>query len=80
MSAYMTVFLLGTAVPPFVGGILLAYFSWGSVFLVGVPVMVITMIAAPLLLPETRAEAAPPVDLLSTTQSIGAVLGLVYAR
>ncbi|WP_232661254.1 MFS transporter [Pseudonocardia sp. TRM90224] len=79
MGAYMTVFLLGMAVAPFVGGILLAHFSWGSVFLVGVPVMVVTMITVPLLLPETRAEAAPPIDLLSTAQSIGAVLGLVYA-
>jgi DHA2 family multidrug resistance protein-like MFS transporter len=79
MGAYMTVFLLGMAVAPFAGGLLLAHFWWGSVFLVGVPVMVVTMIAVPLLLPEARAEAAPPVDLLSTAQSVGAVLGLVYA-
>ncbi|MEJ3653258.1 MFS transporter [Actinomycetes bacterium KLBMP 9759] len=79
MGAYMTVFLLGMAVAPFVGGVLLEYFWWGSVFLVGVPVMVLTMVVVPVLVPEAKAAAAPPVDLLSTAQSLGAVLGLVYA-
>lgn len=79
MGAFMTVFLLGMAMAPFVGGVLLAHFWWGSVFLIGVPVMVVTMIVVPLVLPETRSDNAPRVDLASTAQSIVAVLGLVYA-
>ncbi|MEV5494997.1 MFS transporter [Nonomuraea fuscirosea] len=79
MGAYMTVFLGGMAVAPFVGGLLLAHFWWGSVFLVGVPVMAVTIAVVPRLLPETRSEQAPRIDLLSTAQSLAAILAIVYA-
>ncbi|MFG1962965.1 MFS transporter [Nonomuraea sp. NPDC049028] len=79
MGAYMTVFLSGMAVAPFVGGVLLAHFWWGSVFLISVPVMAVTMAIAPWVLPETRSDQAPRIDLLSTLQSLGAVLAIVYA-
>ncbi|MGI5125342.1 MFS transporter [Pseudonocardia sp. CA-107938] len=79
MGGYMTVFLCGMAVAPFIGGLLLEHFWWGSVFLVGVPVMVVTMIAVPLLLPEGRtAGSTARIDLVSAGQSIGAVLGIVH--
>jgi DHA2 family multidrug resistance protein-like MFS transporter len=78
MGAYMTVFLGGMAVAPFVGGLLLAHFWWGSVFLVSVPVMVVTMAIVPRLLPETRSERAPRIDLVSTVQSLAAILAIVY--
>jgi MFS family permease len=48
---------------PVVGGLLLAHFWWGSVFLVNVPVALVTMIAAALLVPTSRDPAATPVDL-----------------
>lgn len=79
MGAYMTVFLLGMAVAPFVGGVLIDAFWWGAVFLIGVPVMLVTMAVVPMLLPESRSEAAPRIDLVSTAQSLAAILGLVYA-
>ncbi len=79
MGAYMTVFLVGMATAPFVGGVLLAHFWWGSVFLIGVPVMAVTMAIVPRLLPETRSPDAPRVDLLSTVQSLIAILGIVFA-
>src|SRR3954452_9932359 len=47
MGAMMTVFLGGMAVAPFVGGLLLAHFWWGSVFLMGVPVMALTIVVLP---------------------------------
>ena len=78
MGAYMTVFLGGMAVAPFIGGLLLEHFWWGSVFLVGVPVMLVTMVAVPLLLPEGRSAGAPRIDLVSAAQSVGALLGLVH--
>jgi MFS transporter, DHA2 family, multidrug resistance protein len=79
MGAYMTIFLGGMATAPFVGGLLLAHFWWGSVFLIGVPVMAVTMAIAPRLLPEARAANAPRIDAVSTLQSLAAILGLVYA-
>lgn len=45
-------FAAGSALGPIVGGFLLEHFSWGSVFLMAVPVLVPLVILAPLLVPE----------------------------
>jgi MFS transporter, DHA2 family, multidrug resistance protein len=79
MGVMMTVFLGGMAVAPFVGGLLLAHFWWGSVFLMAVPVMAVTIAVVPRLVPESRAEAPTPLDLTSAMLSVTAVLGLVFA-
>jgi DHA2 family multidrug resistance protein-like MFS transporter len=79
MGIYLSVFLGGMAVAPFVGGLLLDRFWWGSVFLIGVPVMLVTIAIVPRLLPESRMPDAPRVDLPSTAQSVAAILAVVYA-
>jgi MFS transporter, DHA2 family, multidrug resistance protein len=79
MGAMMTVFLGGMAVAPFVGGVLLDHFWWGSVFLVGVPVMAVTILVVPRLVPESKAEVPAPLDLTSAGLSLVAVLSLVFA-
>ena len=47
----------GGALGPIVGGLMLSHFWWGSVFLLGVPVMVLLLVVGPVLLPEYRASA-----------------------
>jgi DHA2 family multidrug resistance protein-like MFS transporter len=47
-------FAAGAALGPFVGGLLLQNFWWGSVFLLPVPVMAALVIVGPRLLPEYR--------------------------
>jgi MFS family permease len=42
---------------PIVGGLLLAHFWWGSVFLLNIPLAVLGIIAAVLIIPETRGPA-----------------------
>ena len=79
MGAMMTVFLGGMAVAPFVGGLLLAHFWWGSVFLMGVPVMSLTIAVVPRLVPESRADVPAPLDLKSAGLSLVFVLSLVFA-
>jgi DHA2 family multidrug resistance protein-like MFS transporter len=79
MGVMMTVFLGGMAVAPFVGGLLLAHFWWGSVFLMGVPVMAVTILAVPRVVPEAKAEVPAPLDLTSAGLSIASVLSLVFA-
>jgi DHA2 family multidrug resistance protein-like MFS transporter len=79
MGAMMTVFLGGMAVAPFVGGLLLDHFWWGSVFLIGVPVMAVTIVIVPRLVPESRAEVPAPLDLTSAALSLVAVLTLVFS-
>src|SRR6202048_993393 len=71
-------FAVGAAIGPLVGGVLLEHFWWGSVFLVGVPIMVLLLIAGPLLLPEFRDPAAGRPDLMSALLSVTSLLALVY--
>jgi DHA2 family multidrug resistance protein-like MFS transporter len=79
MGAMMTVFLGGMAIAPFVGGVLLDHFWWGSVFLMGVPVMAVTIVVVPRLIPESKADVPAPLDLFSAALSVVAVLSLVFA-
>src|SRR5215472_93406 len=67
---------LGVALGPIVGGVLLARFWWGSVFLVNVPIAVIGLACATPLIRESRSQAIRPPDLVGAALSI-AGLGLV---
>jgi len=39
IGVWVTSYSVGGAIGPLLGGVLLQYFWWGSVFLIGVPVM-----------------------------------------
>ncbi|AYV33077.1 Antiseptic resistance protein (plasmid) [Streptomyces sp. ADI95-16] len=68
----------GAALGPAIGGLMLKHFWWGSVFLLGVPVMLVLLVAAPRLLPEYRNERASELDLVSVALSLSALLPIVY--
>jgi DHA2 family multidrug resistance protein-like MFS transporter len=78
ISVWITSFSVGGALGPLVGGILLQYFWWGSVFLVAVPVMVMLLALGPVLLPEYRDPEAGRLDLLSAALSLAAVLAVIF--
>ncbi|MFF8867297.1 MFS transporter [Streptomyces sp. NPDC015139] len=71
-------FSVGAIVGPIVGGALLNHFWWGSVFLIGVPVMLILLLLGPLLLPEYKAPQSGRLDLPSVALSLAAVLPFIY--
>ncbi|WP_410608946.1 MFS transporter [Amycolatopsis sp. lyj-109] len=71
-------FTVGAIIGPMVGGLLLEHFWWGSVFLLGVPAMVLLLVIGPKLLPEYRDEQAGRVDLPSVFLSLAAILPAVY--
>ncbi|MEV6874886.1 MFS transporter [Amycolatopsis sp. NPDC051128] len=71
-------FTVGAIVGPMVGGFMLEHFWWGSVFLLGVPAMVLLLVIGPKLLPEHRDETAGRLDLPSVALSLAAILPAVY--
>ncbi|GAA2580304.1 MFS transporter [Actinomadura fulvescens] len=71
-------FMGGAALGPVVGGVLLESFWWGSVFLLGVPVMLLLLVAGSVLLPEYRDTAAGRVDLVSVALSLATIMPVIY--
>lgn len=69
----------GAAAGPLIGGWLLEHFWWGSVFLVNVPVMVVLLVAAPFVVPETRDPRPGRFDLPGAALSVVAMLAVVLA-
>jgi DHA2 family multidrug resistance protein-like MFS transporter len=78
IGVWISSYSVGAAIGPLVGGLLLEYFWWGSVFLVAVPVMVLLLAVGPFLLPEYRDSTAGRPDLPSAAMSLGAVLTVIY--
>src|SRR5689334_12570333 len=71
-------FAVGAVLGPLAGGILLEHFWWGSVFLPGLPVMLLLLVLGPVLLPEYRDPHAGKTDLMSAFLSLGGILSAVY--
>src|SRR5688572_28336251 len=75
---WIAAYSAGGAIGPVLGGVLLEFFWWGSVFLLGVPVMVLLLVLGPRTLPEYRDPNARRLDLRSAAISLIAILGVVY--
>jgi len=71
-------FTVGAVVGPVVGGVLLEHFWWGSVFLLGVPAMVLLLATGRRLLPEYRDPDAGRIDVPSVLLSLGAILPVIH--
>ena len=78
IAVWITSFSVGGAVGPLLGGLLLEFFWWGSVFLLAVPVMALLLALGPVLLPEYRDPDAGRLDLVSAALSLAAVLAVIF--
>jgi MFS transporter, DHA2 family, multidrug resistance protein len=63
---------------PILGGWLLTHYWWGWVFLINVPVALGGLIATLALVPESRAQERPGVDLVGVALSILGLVALIY--
>ena len=68
----------GVAAGPMAGGWLLEHFSWGSIFLVNVPVAAMAIVGGILFVPTSRDPAAPKVDMPGLVLSSIGVTALIY--
>jgi MFS transporter, DHA2 family, multidrug resistance protein len=79
VSVWVSSFSFGGAIGPVVGGVLIAHFWWGAVFLAPLPIMVLLLIVGPSLLPEHRSEKAGRIDIVSAMLTLTTVLPIVFA-
>ncbi len=70
---------VGVALGPISGGWLLEHFSWGSVFLVNVPIVLIGIVGTLVLVPTSRDPRAARLDLTGLGLSIAGVTVLVWS-
>ncbi len=77
-GAWGSSIMLGVVLGPVIGGLLLNSFWWGSVFLIGIPVMALVLAVGPALLPKYSNPQAGKQDLLSLILSLAALLPFIY--
>jgi DHA2 family multidrug resistance protein-like MFS transporter len=78
VGVWIASFSAGGAIGPLIGGGLLQFFWWGSVFLINLPVMVLLLAVGPRLLPEFRDPQAGRPDIVSAALCIATVLAVIY--
>ncbi len=78
IGVWMSGFSAGSAIGPVLGGVLLEYFWWGSVFLLALPVMAALLVLGPRLLPEFKNPDAGRLDLPSAAMSLTSLLAVIY--
>ncbi|MFG2635853.1 MFS transporter [Streptomyces sp. NPDC048362] len=80
IGIWSAVAAVGAAVGPLLGGFLLEHFWWGAVFLVNIPLMLVSLPVGRMLLPESRGDRSGPWDvtgaLTAAAGLFGAVLGV----
>jgi EmrB/QacA subfamily drug resistance transporter len=69
---------IGIATGPVLGGLLLAHFWWGSVFLINVPVTILGAIAVAILVPESKNPDPGKIDYLGVLLSVAGLILVVY--
>ncbi|GAA3810399.1 MFS transporter [Sphaerisporangium flaviroseum] len=81
IAAWSAVAMVGVIVGPTLGGFLLEHYWWGSVFLLNVPIAAVAILAAVLLMPESRAPArrTDPLGALLSTVGMTALVYVVIA-
>ncbi|SEF79770.1 MFS transporter, DHA2 family, multidrug resistance protein [Saccharopolyspora kobensis] len=68
----------GSALGPLLGGALLEFFWWGSLFLINVPITILVIVFAPILVRESKAAQLGKLDPVSVLLLAAAMFPVVY--
>nr|WBO77062.1 MFS transporter [Streptomyces sp. SBE_14.2] len=77
IGIWSAVAAVGAAVGPLLGGFLLEHFWWGSVFLVNIPLMLISLPVGRILLPESKGDGDGPWDVVGALMAAAGLFGVV---
>ena len=78
VGVYEVANFLALPVGPLLGGWMLTRLWWGWVFLINVPVVIIGLIVGFVLIPESRAEQRPDLDVTGIVSSVTGLVVLTY--
>ena len=71
MTAWSAVAMVGLVGGPVLGGALIAWFWWGAVFLINVPIAAVAIVAAIVLMPESKGPWQRPDPLGAVLSAVG---------
>ncbi|GLF96586.1 MFS transporter [Streptomyces yaizuensis] len=76
IAAWSAVAMVGLVGGPVLGGALIAHFSWGVVFLINVPIAILAIVAALVLMPESKGpwRKADPVGMVLSMAGMTALV------
>ncbi|GAA3408652.1 MFS transporter [Streptosporangium vulgare] len=69
---------LAVAIGPITGGLLIQHFWWGSVFLVNLPIVLVSMVLISLVVPESRDPKPSRLDPVGVILSIVGLVAITY--
>ena len=70
---------LGVAIGPTLGGWLLEHFSWGSIFLVNLPIVAVALVGGRFLVPQSANPRPGALDPVGALASVAGLAAIVYS-
>lgn len=78
IAVWGSIAVIGSALGPIIGGILLEFFWWGSVFLINVPVVIVALLATFLIRPANDPDRTKRWDAISSAQVMVGLVSVVF--
>lgn len=79
LGVWSAITAAGAGLGPVIGGGLLAYFSWHSVFIINIPIVIIVLILSYLFVPNYPVQKKGRWDIISSIQIMVGLISVVFA-
>ncbi|WP_240041004.1 DHA2 family efflux MFS transporter permease subunit [Paenibacillus ginsengarvi] len=78
LMVWATANMLGIPLGPIIGGWLLKHYDWGAVFLINLPFITVALFAVSALMPESRSQSRPRLDMVGIIASSAGLVLTTY--